>query len=221
MSKIIKRYYQLQILYLSLFKPTVLFEQINELSWYKNSLRKWFDDLHIGENKKVLEVGCATGALTNYIEHCGGYSVGADYSESMIEIAKHKYPDCYFLVADVHDLPFENEMFDAVIATSLINIIDDKNIAITELSRCCKKGGVVSVLVPSDEFTENDFSALLSSIDQNGFSTSALQAWNKKPPKMSANEMINLFEQANLEQISVDAYLSAMLVSVRGIKPEN
>ena len=39
-----KQYFQLQIKWLLAFKPTVLFDKINQLNWYANTLRQWVDD---------------------------------------------------------------------------------------------------------------------------------------------------------------------------------
>ncbi len=66
-----KFYFQLQIKLLILFRPAVLFDRINQLNWYKNTLRQWVDDQSFTTKSKVLEVGCASGALTAYIAKSG------------------------------------------------------------------------------------------------------------------------------------------------------
>ena len=39
-----KEHFKLQIEWLLAFKPSVLFDKINQLNWYENTLRQWVDD---------------------------------------------------------------------------------------------------------------------------------------------------------------------------------
>ena len=217
--RIKKYYFQLQIKLLIIFKPTVLFDRINQLSWYKNTLRQWVDDQNITAKSKVLEVGCASGSLTSYIAKSGCIPTGVDASSNMIELAKINNNDIDFLVANVFDLPFENNLFDVVIAASLVNIVPDKDKAIYELSRTCKKGGMITILVPSAEFKDKNLLSLQASLKNLGFSTAAMEAWHKNPPKMKASDILYLFKQAGLTKITTNNYLQGMVISVSAIKP--
>ena len=210
---------QLLILWLSFFRPTVLFERINQLNWYKAALRQWVDDLHFDSNSTILEVGCATGALTSYLKQIGYVPTGADFSNDMIAVANKNNSSIEFIEADVLDLPFESNLFNAVIATSLINIVADQNKAIGELSRCCKKGGVISILVPSDKFTDEDFHSLQLSVATTGFSAATMRAWHNNAPKMSDIELEDLFKQAGLKESSFNYYLQGMAVSISAKNP--
>lgn len=212
-------YFQGNITLLAIFKPVTLFDKINQLTWYKKTLHRWIDEQHFTANSKILEAGCATGALTSHIAQSGHRVTGVDYDSKMIHLAKAKNKHCDFAVADVLDLPFEENQFDVVIATSLINIVSDKYRAINELSRTCKKGGVLSILVPSSDFNNDDFIFLRNSLEESGFSLAALGAWHKKAPKMKTSNILKLFEQAGLTNIATKKYLQGMVVSISAIKP--
>jgi len=214
-----KYYFQLQIKLLIIFKPTVLFDKINQLNWYKNMLRQWVDDQNFTAKSKVLEVGCATGALTAYIAKSGCLPTGIDSSSKMIELAKINNNDIDFLVANVFDLPFETGFFDVVIAASLINIVSDKNKAIYELTRTCKKGGMITILVPSAKFNDENLGSLQASVGDSGFSAAAMRAWHKLAPKMKASDISDLFKQAGMIKITTKNYLQGMVISVSAIKP--
>jgi len=214
-----KVYAQLQIKLLIIFRPTVLFDKINQLNWYKNTLHQWVDDQNFPANSKVLEVGCATGALTAYLAKTGCVPTGVDLSSDMIELAKHKNTDIEYLEADVMDLPFDANSFDVVLATSLINIVDKKTKAINELSRTCKKGGVITILVPSDSFGDKDLPPLQLSVGSTGFSAAAMKAWHENPPKMKTSDIECLFKQAGLKEITTRSYLQGMVISASAIKP--
>jgi ubiquinone/menaquinone biosynthesis C-methylase UbiE len=214
-----KYYFKIQIKILIIFKPTVLFDKINELNWYKNTLHQWIDDHNFPTKSKVLEVGCATGALTSYIAKLGYIPKGVDVSNKMIELAKTNHSQIDFLVASVFDLPFEDNFFDVVIAASLINIVPDKSKAIYELTRTCKKGGMITILVPSAKFNDENLCSLQASVGDSGFSVAAMRAWHKLAPKMKISDISDLFKQAGLIEITTKNYLQGMVISVSAIKP--
>ncbi len=214
-----KQYFQVQIKFLIIFNPTALFDRINHLSWYKNILSQWVDNQDFIANSKILEVGCATGILTSYIAELDHIPTGVDYSNKMIDLAQASHMNINFLVASVLDLPFENASFDAVIAASLINIVSDKNKAIDELFRTCKRGGIVTILVPSTKFNDNDLHSLQASLGNSEFSFSAMGAWHNLAPKMDTSDVLYLFEQAGLSKITTKKYLQGMVISISGTKP--
>ncbi len=219
MLQIERFYFKAQIILLRLFKPTLLFDKINQLDWYQNTLRQWIDDQGFVAGNKILEIGCASGALSAYIADLACVPTGVDFSEKMIELAKRKNNQLEFLLADVMDLPFEAEQFDGVVAASLINIVKDKRTAMSELSRVCKKGGRVTVLVPLSGFDDAALYDLQTSLGNTKFSYAAMNAWHRLPPKMKTSDISELFAQTGLTEIKATHYLQGMVVAVSGLKP--
>ena len=214
-----KIYADLQINLLIIFRPAVLFDKINQLGWYKNTLHHWIDDQNFPVNSKVLDVGCATGALTAYLAKAGFVPTGVDLSRDMIKAAKHNNTNIEYSEADIMKLPFATNCFDIVLATSLLNIVDNKTKAINELSRTCKKGGTITILVPSENFSDTDLQLLQLSSGVSGLSAAMMKAWHKNSPKMKASDLDNLFKQAGLTEIMIKRYLYGMVISVLAIKP--
>jgi len=210
---------ELQVKRLIAFKPTVLFDRINQLAWYENTLHQWAGDQNFPVGARVLEAGCATGALTAYIAKAGYSVTGVDLSERMIDLAKTKHIGIDYLVADVLKLPFESNSFDAVIATSLVNIVDDKAKAMRELRRVCKTGGRVSILVPLDSFTDDDLALLQQSIGDIGFSAATIRAWHRYAPKMNNKDIAQLFLQSGLAEPTTKTYLKGLVISASATKP--
>jgi ubiquinone/menaquinone biosynthesis C-methylase UbiE len=138
----------------------------------------------------------------------------------MIKLAKANHKTLNFSVANVLDLPFEANSFDTVIAASLLNIVSDKNQAIHELSRTCKKGGIITVLVPSAKFTDENLSLLQASVDDSGFSIAAMEAWHQRAPKMQTSDILALFQHAALTEIKTKEYLQGMVISVSATKSQ-
>lgn len=137
----------------------------------------------------------------------------------MIKMARQHHKDIEFIKANVLKLPFESNNFDAVIATSLINIVDDKLEAVKQLLNACKAGGHIAFLVPSDRFDDTQLTSLRQQLKISGFSSAALEVWHKSAPKMSDKEMINLFQQVGIYDVTKTAYLDGMVLSFNAIKP--
>ena len=106
----------------------------------------------IGEGSYVLDVGCGAGQTSCYIAKMYGCRVvGVDISERMIERSKERAERegvadrVEFRVADAQDLPFEDDLFDAVITESVTAFPEDKQRAVKEYARVTKLGGYVGL----------------------------------------------------------------------------
>jgi len=107
---------------------------------------------HIENAREVLNVGCGIGVGVAYIARKFGCRVvGVDISNKMIEWSRlrareEKVEDkVEFRVADVLELPFEADRFDAVIVESVLAFVEDKPRAIRECIRVTKPGGYVGL----------------------------------------------------------------------------
>ncbi len=133
-------FHRLKIRILLATKPVVFFEALNQLDWYQQTLQDWVKQNNFSANSKILEIGCATGTISRYIFDLNHDLTGVDLSASMIEVAQKNNPELAFHVADVNKLPFETESFDSVISASLLNIVSDREKALTEMVRVCRSG---------------------------------------------------------------------------------
>jgi ubiquinone/menaquinone biosynthesis C-methylase UbiE len=214
----IKRYardwfYGLQIFYLSIFQPSKLFERINNLPWYQGLLEMWVDEAKITPKNKILELGSATGTLSEYLSK--RYKVtSVDMSPKMIERAKNRYPHIDFQVANASNLPFENETFDVVLASSLINVVDNKQQVLSEMLRVCKRGGSVILLFPLDGFTNEELSKVSIAFELEGFSKMALKMWHKLAKKISLDSLELLSKESNFYIDDSKKYLNGLVLTV-------
>jgi ubiquinone/menaquinone biosynthesis C-methylase UbiE len=132
------------------------------------------DGLAVDISSKVLEAGCSTDLLTPYMVSQGAHAQGMDKSPAMINQAKINFPHLNFEQANIHNLPYADEYFDAVVAASLINIVPNKEKAMQEMVRVCKTGGKVSIFVPLQGFTPDDLSKLMFDLKVTKFSKAAM-----------------------------------------------
>ena len=107
---------------------------------------------HIGEGSYILDVGCGVGVSPCLIAkkyHCK--VMGVDILEKMIERSRERAQregvadQVKFKVADAQNLPFEDNLFDAVITESVTAFPKDKQKAVDEYVRVIKPGGYVGL----------------------------------------------------------------------------
>jgi arsenite methyltransferase len=122
---------------------------------------------HIAQAREVLVVGCGIGISCAYIaKKFGCRVVGVDISEKMIEWSHKRAHEervedkVEFRVADVLDLPFEDNRFDAVLVESVIAFVDDRARAIRECVCVTRPDGYVGLnesfftVAPTPEVSE-------------------------------------------------------------------
>lgn len=107
---------------------------------------------HIDNGTYVLDVGCGVGVTPCYLaKRHGCRVVGVDIRGRMIDRSNERakregVEDCVeFRVADAQDLPFEDDLFDAVITESVTAFPEDKQRAVNEYVRVAKPGGYVGL----------------------------------------------------------------------------
>jgi len=107
---------------------------------------------HIGEGKYVLDVGCGAGVTSCYLaRRYGCRVVGVDILAVMVEISRKRAERgriadrVEFRVADAQSLPFEDNLFDAVITESVTVFPADKQKAVCEYVRVTKPGGYIGL----------------------------------------------------------------------------
>lgn len=95
------------------------------------------------EGKKVLDLGCGTGRGIKHLYDFKAAEVyGVDVSKKMLEIAKKKFKNAHFLLADSEKLPFEDESFDVITGLFLIVHLGDLKKTFDEAYRVLKKSGI-------------------------------------------------------------------------------
>ena len=90
-----------------------------------NRGRELISILQIKNCRKILDVGCGTGALTGDIAEFADEVIGIDVSEEMIKKAKQTYPHLNLMVMDARRLEWE-EYFDAVFSNAVFHFIKDQ-----------------------------------------------------------------------------------------------
>ena len=100
-------------------------------------------------NCAVLDVGTSTGTNLRMLRDIGYRNVvGLDYSAEAIAFCESKGFGPVEQ-GDIRAMPFAPESFDLVLATDIIEHIDDDAKALSEIARVLKPGGLVLITVPA------------------------------------------------------------------------
>ena len=101
----------------------------------------------IGRGKRVLDLGCRSGALTRHFLE-GNEVVGLDVDHAAL--AKAEALGIQPVSANVEDhLPFEDASFDAVVAGELLEHLRFPDEVVGEIRRVLRPGGVLVGSVPN------------------------------------------------------------------------
>ncbi len=89
----------------------------------------------IDKNDKILDLGCGNGIFYEAVQSPRTQYTGLDSSEKLIEIARSRYPDGYFVVTEPFDeLPFLSNSFDKIFCLSVIHHIPSQKLRLKFLS---------------------------------------------------------------------------------------
>ncbi|MBD3945186.1 class I SAM-dependent methyltransferase [Nocardioides ganghwensis] len=91
---------------------------------------------------RVLDVGCGTGELTEVVRAEAHEVVAVDPDPEMADLAGSRLGQ-EVVVAGLPDLPFADDGFDAVVASFVLNHVDDPRAGARELGRVAAPGGFV------------------------------------------------------------------------------
>lgn len=112
-----------------------------ELIFLKNYLK---------DNEKVLDLGCGNGRLYDLFQEINVDYYGVDFSEKMIKIAKSRYPQANFQVAEAFHLPFPNNFFDKIFSIAVFHHIPSEKFRLQfleEAKRVLKPNGLLILTV--------------------------------------------------------------------------
>jgi ubiquinone/menaquinone biosynthesis C-methylase UbiE len=98
-----------------------------------------------GAPKRALEVGCGEGVVADKMQRRWGEVVALDLPDAGLRAEWRRYPEPRFLHASAHQLPFEDDQFDVVVAAEVLEHLPDPVRGLREMARVGRRHLVVSV----------------------------------------------------------------------------
>ena len=109
-------------------------------------------DEHLSARGRVLDFGCGTGEIARAVAAVGLQVTGCDISELMLRSASSQDPDGAVewiqLDAQWRKLPFSSGTFDAIVAASVLEYVEDPSAVLDECARVLRPGGLLVCTVP-------------------------------------------------------------------------
>lgn len=118
------------------------FDKYKRRNSYYHAAIKRFCKSVIPQGERVLEMGCATGDLLNYVNPSEG--VGIDISPNMIEIARKKYPYLKFDVMEAENIQLKSNV-NYVIMSNLLDYLPDISVVLENIKKILNEDGKVVI----------------------------------------------------------------------------
>jgi ubiquinone/menaquinone biosynthesis C-methylase UbiE len=98
---------------------------------------------------RILDIGCGTGAMSQKMTAWGEVT-SADFSPLALDFCRRRRLT-RVCEADAMDLPFEDDLFDVIVALDILEHLPDDCAAMREFHRVLRPGGYVVATVPAYE----------------------------------------------------------------------
>jgi SAM-dependent methyltransferase len=133
------------------FVDTMASEYLERTRWTKLRLEAVRSLVEPAAGERVLDLGCAAGAISHFLTGFGCETVGVDAEPLAIEKAQDLFPDLSFQLANVARLPFDDGSFDKAVAADLVEHLDDETFSamLREARRVLRPGGTLSIYTPN------------------------------------------------------------------------
>ncbi|MEO5944996.1 MAG: methyltransferase domain-containing protein [Ferruginibacter sp.] len=161
--------------------------------------------IHPSGNDIVLDVAAGTGepGLTIAAMLTGGKVISTDLSEDMLAVAKEKaaarnIKNFETKIADVSELPFDDNSFDAISCRFGFMFFPDMQLAANEMVRVLKPGGRIATAVWNGPQKNFWVTSIMGNINKN---------MQLQPPPAGAPSMFRCAADGLMQQIFKDAGL--------------
>lgn len=163
---------------------------------------KIVESLEVKRESKILEIGCGTGNLmTKLTKRQDSFFIGLDASINMLETAVgkvHKDP-AHFIIADAENLPFQDLVFDRVLARSTLHHLHDPKRSLRDTYRVLKNGGMIVIMEPNLNALM-PIGRLIRYILKKSLFKDVV--WSVEHRELSVNQMKSLLVEAEFRNIS-------------------
>ena len=128
----------------------------------ENALRPLLTGPH-AKSRQVLDAGCGDGAFLAFLRRVGFQVWGLELAEGAVMRARRRCPDADIRIGSLEEsLPFEDERFDAVCCTEVLERLFNVHGALAELNRVLKPTGTLLLTTPYHGLVKNLLIACLA-----------------------------------------------------------
>lgn len=142
--------------------PVITSAQNGLDTWYdlvwKVSLEYWHELFKkLAPGKKILECGCGSAKVSQYMAQRGYQCTLLDYSEQALSLAKNNFETLSlqgkFVIGDINQLSFGDGQFDVVYSGGVLEFFDNVQTPVREMVRVLRPGGIFAANIVPDKFS--------------------------------------------------------------------
>lgn len=134
-----------------LVKLKKILENVGDMA-LKRRAKKIIEGLNPQQGDKILDLGCGTGYYLFLLSSLPVRLnlIGLDNDDRAVNEAKNFLSKkIKFIISDCHKLPFKDGTFDKVVASEVLEHLDDDLNALKEIRRILKPNGILVISTPS------------------------------------------------------------------------
>lgn len=166
-----------------------------DIEWNLESTHWWFSGrrrllklllsyLTIQTDTPVVDVGCGVGSNLPTLKSMGFKVIGIDSEFYSLSFARRRISSNFLVNGNLIALPFKANSVGLIIATDILEHLDEDSVGIREIYRTLKNEGKVIMTVPAFEFL---------------WGVQDIAGMHKR--RYSKNELIKRIEQAGFEMV--------------------
>lgn len=128
------------------------------------------ESLDVEKYGSMLDVGCGTGLLFDYVAEKTEELIGLDTSRKILLQAKkrsERFANTHLILADADNMPFEDCVFNYVFAMTIIQNMPNPEKTVDEVKRVAKKTGVMVITGLKKKFPFEVFEDFLRKLSLN------------------------------------------------------
>ena len=124
---------------------------LEQTAWTRLRLGAVYDLVEPKPGERIVDLGCAAGAMTHFLSGFGMEAVGIDSEPVAIERARSLFPNLEFVQADAAQLPFGDRTFDKAVAADFTEHVNDNcfRAVLADVRRVLRPGGTLSIYTPN------------------------------------------------------------------------
>jgi SAM-dependent methyltransferase len=109
--------------------------------------KKVLEQVNLSEDDLVLDAGCGSGLFSSMAIETGAQVIGIDAAPGLLEVARQRNPQNYFMEEDLEAMPFANNSFNVVTGFNSFQYAGNFENALLEAKRVLKPGGRLVIAI--------------------------------------------------------------------------
>jgi len=135
--------------------PYEIEERVQTFHWWfvvrRKLLKTILCSLNLQRESLTMDIGCGVGSNLSLLKAIGLKAMGCDRSFDNLLLAKNKF-FLPFINGDLENLPIRSSSVELVVATDVLEHLQDDIAGVRELCRILRRNGYLIVTVPAFQF---------------------------------------------------------------------